>query len=229
MPPHVSVIVPVLHDRAQLAALIASLERPAEMELIVVDGAGDRQLASLQHAHADVVWLASAPGRALQMNRGAAAARGRWLLFLHADSRLPPDWMNTLRDAESARAVGGSFRFALLSDARAARVIERGVAWRVRRLNLPYGDQALFVRRDVFEELGGFKTMPLMEDVEFVRRLSRRGRLFHSTRPVTSSARRWEHDGWVWRTALNVAILGLYFLGVNPSRLAKLYKWGLTP
>jgi len=220
-------IVPVLHDTAQLAALLASLERPTEMELIVVDATTDDEAASLRREYADVVWLTSAPGRAVQMNRGAAAARGRWLLFLHADSRLPPDWMETVRDAEQADAVGGSFRFTLQSNAAAARVIERGVAWRVRRLNLPYGDQALFVRRDVFDTLGGFTPMPLMEDVDFVRRLSRRGRLLHSPRPVATSPRRWEQEGWIRRTALNLAVLGLYGLGVRPATLARLYRRGV--
>lgn len=230
MPLLVSVIVPVLRDVAELSGLLASFARSSEVELIVVGGPSDpgsdalrHELAPLQQAHTDVRWLTSAPGRGVQMNRGAADARGPWLLFLHADCRLPPAWIDTIREAAVAQAIGGSFRFALRSSARAARVLESGVAWRVRWLGLPYGDQALFVRRDVFEELGGFRPLPLMEDVDLVRRLSQRGRLFHSSRPVSTSARRWERDGWVRRTASNLALLGLYFLGVDPARLASVY------
>ena len=221
-----SVIVPVLDDTAQLIGLLASLTPAPGVELIVVDASARPGTAALERAHPDVLWLAAEQGRAVQMNRGAAAARGDWLLFLHADSRLPPDWLATILDADAAGAVGGSFRFTLGSDARAARIIERGVAWRVRRLNLPYGDQALFVRRDVFDELGGFTELPIMEDVDLVRRLSRRGKLLHSQRPVATSARRWERDGWVRRTTLNLVVLALYFLGVHPARLAKVYESG---
>lgn len=225
--PLVSVIVPVLDDTDQLADLLRTWPKGStqEAQLIVVSGAPpDEAMTALIDARQDVVWLASPPGRGRQMNVGAAAARGRWLLFLHADVRLPPDWLAVIHAADRAPGiVGGSFRLTLDSPTRAARLVEWGVRQRVRWLGMPYGDQALFVRRDVFEALGGYRPLPLMEDVDFVRRLRRYGRLLHSDLPVRVSARRWERCGWVRTSAVNSAVLLLYFAGVPTSALARLY------
>ena len=129
-------------------------------------------------------------------------------MFLHADTRLGAGWIDALRRLdEQPRIVGGSFRFALDSPARWARWIEWGVRIRVRLFDLAYGDQALFVRRTVFEELGGYRELPLMEDVDFIRRLRRRGRLEHVDVPALTSARRWERDGWFRRTVDNVLLV----------------------
>ena len=112
--------------------------------------------------------------------------------------------------------MGGWFRFALDDAAWQARLIERGVAWRVRILRLPYGDQGLFVRRSTFAELGGYHDIALMEDVEFVRRLVNTGTVVEVPRAITTSARRWRRDGWFRRSARNMTLLGLYFCGVPP-------------
>lgn len=158
------------------------------------------------------------------MNEGARRGRGRWLVFLHADTRLGTGWADALHGLdEQRRIVGGSFRFVLDSRARQARWIERGVWLRVRLFDLPYGDQALFARRAVFEDLGGYQELPLMEDVDFVRRLRRRGRLAHVDVPATTSARRWERDGWWRRTIENWAVILLYFAGQPPELLARRY------
>src|SRR4030095_10896434 len=119
--------------------------------------------------------------------------------------------------------VGGSFRFQLDSAAWQARLIERAVDRRVRWLDLAYGDQALFVRRDAFQALGGYREWPLMEDVDFVRRLRQLGRLYHSPLPVVTSARRWERDGGWRRSAENIAIQMLFFAGASPAWLARRY------
>src|SRR5688500_12281657 len=175
MNPFVSVIIPVrTGDEALGRTLLATIGETPAREVIVVDG-----------AH-----------RAAQMNAGAARASGDWLLFLHADSRLPPGWEDRLRAAPAA-AIGGWFRFALDDPAWQARVIERGVAWRVRLLRLPYGDQGVFVRRDAFRQLGGFAPLPLLEDVDFVRRLRRAGPVFEVPLPLLTSSRRWRRDGWL--------------------------------
>ena len=223
----VSIVIPVLRDSAQLDGLLASLAPGADdpgVEIIVANGdPGDGAVTRLKARHAAVRWVASPPGRGRQMNAGAAAASGRWLLFLHADTRLDDRWRDALRQAEARGAVGGAFCFTLDSPRPAARLIERGVAWRTRRLGLPYGDQGLFVRRDVFEALGGYRPHPLMEDIDLVRRLRRRGTLHLSPLPARTSARRWERDGWVRRSLRNLTLVALYFCGVSPRRLARRY------
>ena len=223
----VSIVIPVLRDSVQLDGLLTSLSPGADnsaVEIIVANGdPGDGALAALKKRHAAVRWVASPPGRGRQMNAGAAVASGRWLLFLHADTRLDDRWFDALRQAESRAAVGGAFRFTLDSPRPAARLIERGVAWRTRWLGLPYGDQGLFVRRAAFEALGGYRPYPLMEDIDLVRRLRRRGSLRLSPIPIRTSARRWERDGWVRRSLRNLTLVALYFGGVSPQRLARRY------
>lgn len=122
--------------------------------------------------------------------------------------------------------IGGAFRFALDSAAWQARLVERLVAWRVRWLDLPYGDQGIFVRRDVLGALGGVPPLPLMEDVELVRRLARHGRLRYVSLPLVTSARRWERERWWRRSAANLSMLILYRAGVSPARLARRYYGG---
>jgi rSAM/selenodomain-associated transferase 2 len=221
MNPYVSVIIPVLADADEVERLVHQIPPASPVEVVVVDGGPDPRVDRLERwPH---VRLIRAPrGRGRQMNAGAAAATGEWLLFLHADSRLPPGWTEHLRRAP-VHAAGGWFRFALDDPAWQARVIERGVRWRVRLFRLPYGDQGLFVRRQVFAALGGFRELPLLEDVDFVRRLVRAGPVFELPLPLLTSSRRWRRDGWFRRSARNVAIISCYFAGVSPGRLARWY------
>jgi rSAM/selenodomain-associated transferase 2 len=216
----ISIIVPVLDDRAALVRLLAEIPPDPDLELIVADGGSDAELDRIVPPRGHLV--RAAPGRARQMNAGAAAAMGEWLLFLHADSTLPPDWhVRFLAGTEHAEA--GWFQFALDDPAWQARLIERGVRLRVRWLRLPYGDQGLFVRRAIFERLGGYRDLPIMEDVELVRRLTRTARCVELPLPLATSARRWRRDGWVRRSGTNMLLLALYFAGVAPSRLARWY------
>jgi rSAM/selenodomain-associated transferase 2/rSAM/selenodomain-associated transferase 1 len=220
-----SIVIPVLNDTEPLGRLLTSIRPDPQVEIVVVNGGepDDRLTAICQRP--DVRLLASAQGRGCQMNVGASAAAGRWMVFLHADTRLPPQWSDEIRRAGAdPDVVGGSFRFRLDSAAWQARLIERAVERRVRRLDLAYGDQALFVRRDVFNAIGGYRGWPLMEDVDFVRRLRQAGKLYHSAKPVLTSARRWERDGWWRRSAKNVMLQALFFAGVAPERLAKWYS-----
>jgi rSAM/selenodomain-associated transferase 2 len=195
----------------------------ADVELIVVDGGTDPKVQALAAARDDVRLVRTRAGRARQMNAGAAIAKGRWLLFLHADSRLPANWREAVAGAEANGAAGGWFRLRLDSEAWQARMIERLVAFRVALFRLPYGDQGYFVRRDLFATMGGYREMPLMEDVEFVRRLVRTARVRPASLRIVTSARRWERDGWLRRSARNLALVTLYLLGVRPDRLAKWY------
>ena len=221
----VSVIIPVWRDAEHFRELLSHPTLTAADELIVAATHDEiDELAALVPTPSPVRLVASPPGRAAQMNAGAAAASGDWLVFLHVDSKLPVGWMDDLMTANrEPDIVGGAFRFALASRDTRARVIEWGVRQRVRWFNLPYGDQGLFVRRAVFNELGGYRRLPIMEDVEFVRRLRRRGRLHHSHRPLVTSARRWEREGWIGRTLANWSLMTAYSAGVAPGRLARAY------
>ena len=249
MRPLVSIVVPVLADAGAAGRLITQIPPDAGVEIVIADGASDRELDRIAAARADVRLVRSAPGRGRQMNTGAAIATGDWLLFLHADSELPRNWLQVLRNAvgmpgsdddgppeggphaerphgsgpHGTPIVGGWFRFALDDDGWQARAIERGVAWRVRVLRLPYGDQGLFVRRLTFDAIGGFPDWPLMEDVDFARRLIAAGRIAEVDAALVTSARRWRQDGWWRRSARNVALLALYVAGVSPERLARWY------
>jgi rSAM/selenodomain-associated transferase 2 len=218
--PTLSVIVPVLHDREAAGRLLAQIPPDPDVELIVVDGGWDEDLDRIVSPRGTL--LRAPAGRARQMNAGAAIARGEWLLFLHADSQLPADWRSTF-DAHTSSADAGWFRFALDDEAWQARLIERGVRWRVRLLRLPFGDQGFFVRRRLFDALGGYRDLPLMEDVDFIRRVTRRAAVTELPIAITTSARRWRRDGWCRRSARNLALLTLYYLGVPVTRLARWY------
>ena len=215
----VSIIIPVYRDADALARTLESTDF-GDAELIVVAAEGDASLAGLRASRPDLAWVSSTRGRARQMNAGAAIARGDWLLFLHADTRLPREWPRVVERANTdARVSCGCFRFALDSAAPAARLIEIGVRLRVRVFALPYGDQALFVRREAFARLGGYSDVPIMEDVDLVLRLRETGRLYVASEEAVTSARRWEEDGWLRRTARHLSLIVRYFAGVHPERL----------
>lgn len=220
--PVVTIVTPVLGDTDAVRALLEQIPATPAVEIVVVDGGADPEIATVVAAHGRATLRRSAAGRARQMNAGAAGASGKWLLFLHADSALPTGWLPAMADLGDG--AGGWFRFALDDTAWQARVIERFVAWRVRHLRLPYGDQGLFVQRNVFERLGGFREIPLLEDVEFVRRLVQAGRMVELPLALRTSPRRWHRDGWFWRSTKNIAIVGLYLAGVQPARLARWYR-----
>ena len=221
-----------MRDEADaLAALLDQISPDPAVQVIVSAARPvEDRIRSLRARHPAVTWAEGEAGRGRQLNAGAGAATGEWLWFVHVDSRLPAGWLDAFRDLDSTGGpdeprviIGGAFRFALDSPAWQARLLERAVALRSRLFNLPYGDQGLFVRRQVFEAMGGFAPVLLMEDVDFVRRLTRLGRLRHLTLRLTTSARRWEQEGWFRRSASNLMTLALYGLGVSPERLARRY------
>ena len=216
-----SVIIPALNAAADLPGTLAALGG-ASAEVLVVDGGsgdGTREVAAAAGAQV----LTAPRGRGGQLEAGVAAARQPWLLLLHADTRLGPDWAAVatahMRGAPDRAAY---FRFALDSDDRRARRLERLVAWRCRALALPYGDQGLLVHRDLLRAVGGVRPLPLMEDVDLVRRLGRH-RLVGLEAAAVTSAERWRRDGWYRRSARNLACLSLYFAGVPPRLIARLY------
>ena len=215
-----SVVIPSLNAAATLPACLQALGNVAD--LVVVDG-GSRD-ASREIARAAGARVVDSPrGRGVQLAAGADAAREPWLLFLHADTRLETGWPDAVRthvDAQPGRA--GVFRFRLDDPAWQARLIERGVALRVRLLALPYGDQGLLISRQLYDRLGGYRPLPLMEDVDLVRRLGRR-RLAVLPAAAVTSADKWRRDGWARRSARNLACLALHRMGMSEDRVARLY------
>jgi len=220
-----SLVIPTLDAAAELGRTLAALAPECAGDEIVVADGGSRD-ATVSVAEAAGARVVAAPrGRGSQLCAGAEAACGDWLLFLHADTRPAPGWRDALARfiADPANAErAAAFRFALDDADPRARRIERGVAWRGRALGLPYGDQGLLIARKFYAALGGYPAIPLMEDVALVRRIGRR-RLAILDHPALTSAARYRRDGWWLRPARNVALVSLYFLGVPPRLLARLY------
>lgn len=216
-----SVVVPTLNAAATLPATLASL-RGAAAEVVVADGgSGDGTAGIARALGARVV---EAPrGRGAQFAAGIAAACGPWLLLLHADTRLAIGWEAAVRARMEEPGRAWHFRFALDDAAPAARRLERAVAWRCSALALPYGDQGLLVHRDLLARIGGVRPLPLMEDVDLVRRIGR-ARLGAIELAAVTSAARWRREGYLRRSARNLACLSLWFLGVPPRIIAQLYS-----
>jgi rSAM/selenodomain-associated transferase 2 len=213
----ITAVIPTLNAAPFLAATLATI-RDGVAEVIVVDGgSSDSTVALAAAAGARVI---DAPrGRGGQIAAGIAAASHPWLLLLHADTRLAPGWLGAVRD-DPTRA--GYFRFVLNSREPAARRLERLVAWRCRVLGLPYGDQGLLIHRDLLAQVGGMRSLPLMEDVDLVRRLGR-DRLVALQADAMTSAAKWERDGYLWRSARNLLCLSLWIAAMPPRLIARLY------
>ena len=219
----ISVIIPTLNEEAVIEQTLRSLRETSEVEIIVVDGGSRDQTIKIARRYAET--LSSGPGRGRQMNEGACHAHGQFLLFLHADSILPAralsQIVNTLKDPE---VVGGAFQLGINTKKFLLRMVATFANWRCAMTRIPYGDQGIFVRRTVFEKVGGYPDQPLMEDLEFSRRLKRQGRLVFLPDRVLTSSRRWDQEGIFCTTVRNQVLIFLYLLGVSPERLAPWYR-----
>ncbi len=217
----ISVVIPTLNAAATLAETIAAVG--SVDEVIVADG-GSLDATALQAQSAGARVIASPKGRGPQLAAGIAAATSEWLLLLHADTRLTPNWrLDAATHMRNNPAKAAYFRFMLDSADPRARRLERLVRWRCRVLSLPYGDQGLLIHRDTLRQVGGMRPLPLMEDVDLIRRLGRR-RLVGLTAGAVTSAAKWERDGWYRRSGRNLLCLSLWFLGVPAGRIAQIYE-----
>jgi len=218
----VSIIIPTLNEASCLAETLRQLRAEQPHEIIVVDGGSTD--ATLEQARAADHWLAGPPGRAAQMNRGAAAARGAILLFLHADCTLELSSLPAVERCLGRRGIAaGCFQMSVQADGLAFRAIDYCATARVRLTGLCYGDQGLFVERKLFERIGGFPPLGFMEDVFICKTLRRHGRLEVVDKKILVSPRRWQRMGVVRQTLRNWTLTALAAAGVHPDRLARFY------
>lgn len=220
----ISIIIPALNEEENLETCLRNLLAVPELEIIVADGNSRDRTASLAK-DLGVRVVASRPGRARQMNAGAAAASGDILLFLHADTDLPAGFEPIVRQALSEQQVAaGAFRLKIAAPGRAFRFVELLANLRSRLLGMPYGDQALFLTAERFADLGGFADLPIMEDFELLRRLKKCGRIRILSLAATTSARRWRRLGLFRTFLINQLIITGYLAGISPHRLARWYQ-----
>ena len=218
-----SIIIPTLNAAPTLVATLDAVSEAVGAEIVIADGGSIDATAAILRAR-NVRLIVAPRGRGSQLAAGIAASGGDWLLLLHADTRLAPGWFaRCLGFMAAYPGCAGYGRFTLDAPAGAARRLGRRMAWRSRVLGLPYGDQGLLLSRALLADCGGMPLLPLMEDVALVRRIGR-----HRLRPLEiaahTSAARWLREGWRRRSARNILCLMLYFLGVPPALLARLYS-----
>lgn len=218
----ISIIIPARNEARRIGETLERLREPQVGEVIVVDGESVDRTREIAAALADRV-ITAAAGRARQMNAGAALAQGDILFFLHADTAVPPGFAAAIV-AACSHAVGGRFDVELDGPGRALRLIATAINLRSRWSGLFTGDQGLFIRRDVFEALGGYPDQPLLEDLALSRKMKRAGSVAALPLRLRTSARRWRERGVVRTVLLMWWIRSLYFFGVSPERLARLYR-----
>ena len=218
-----SVIIPTLNAAASLPRTLAAL-RGQVAEIIIADGGSSDGTVEVAEAAGARVLIGDR-GRGPQLRAAGEAATQPWLLAVHADTRPGPGWQEAvagfIAQSENTRKAA-HFRFALDDPAPEARRLEAMVAWRCRWLGLPYGDQGLLIARDFYRALGGYEPVPIMEDVALIRRIGRK-RLVALPVAFITSAERWQRDGWYARSARNLFCLSLWFAGISPEWIARVY------
>jgi hypothetical protein len=220
--PDISVVIPALNEAERIQTAVEPVLAVPGVEVIVADGGsrdGAQEIASASGAK-----VVEAPkGRGRQMNAGAAIAQGSVLLFLHADTALPVQWVKDVRETlADPGTAAGAFQLRFDANLPGLRLVERLANFRSRRFQTPYGDQAIFLRSETFRALGGFPDIPIMEDFEFVRRLRRMGNIRIVPRAVTTSARRWKNNGVCTTTLIHQLIIMAYLAGISPRFIARL-------
>jgi len=220
----ISIIIPVLNEANTINGVLARILGASNLEVIVADGGSQDETVALAQS-VGVKVIAATGGRASQMNAGAAVATGSILLFLHADTHLPPAFDTFVRQVLlDTGTIAGAFELRIDAELWGIRLIEKMVNLRSHFLSLPYGDQAIFLKASIFKKIGGFPNLPIMEDFELMRRLKRYGKIAIAPAPVLTSGRRWQKLGVVRTTLINQLIIIGYFLGVPPAKLARWYQ-----
>ena len=219
-----SIIIPTLNEAGSIKETITQLQKSKGVEIVVVDGGSRDNTIELARLLGARVFSTDA-SKAAQMNAGAAESVGDVLLFLHADTRLPDNFYAKVMAAVNQNGFcAGAFSLGIDSDIRGLRFIERVANWRSRFFQMPYGDQALFVCRNLFNEIGGFPDFPIMEDYELIRRLRRKGKITILPESVRTSPRRYLNFGILKTWFLNQIIIAAFYLGIPPERLACWYR-----
>lgn len=223
-----SVVIPVLHESEIINTLLQKLcehQSHENLEIIVVDGSEHHDTIDAVHSK-KVICLESKKGRARQMNAGAAVARGEVLVFLHADTFVPDNAFSCIKSVlEDTMVVGGAFDLGIRSNRVIFTAIAKIASWRSRITRIPYGDQGIFMRRNYFHALGGYRDVPLMEDVDIMQRIKRRGdKICILPEKVYTAPRRWEREGILYCTLRNWIVLVLYCFGISPHKLVRYYR-----
>jgi rSAM/selenodomain-associated transferase 2 len=227
-----SIVIPVLNEPEQIRRCLRQLNTQALIEraqIIVVDGDANGSTINVVEDKS-VICIRSQKGRGRQMNAGAGTASGEVLIFLHADTKLPDDALKKIEQVLGDKGyVGGAFDLDIDSNRLALKYIAARARLRSRLNRIPYGDQAIFIRRRYFDQIGGFAEMPLMEDIDLMRRIKKDGKKIYILKDrVSTSARRWEQQGIIRTTLKNQLLVALYYLGVSPEKLAAYYRSNRT-
>ncbi len=221
--PEVSIVVPVLNEAHRVVPMVERFADDPRVELIVADGGSSDGTPDLA-ARAGARVVAAARGRGAQQNAGARCARAEILLFLHVDTQLPPGALDVVvRSTRAAGVVGGGFRFALDPTSGGLRLVVGLTNLRTRISRAPYGDQALFVKTEVFRKMGGFRELAIMEDLDFVRRMKKHGRIVVLPMKATTSSRRWMANGVLRTSLVNRLAVLMWAAGVSDRRIRRTY------
>lgn len=219
----ISVVIIALNEEMLLNSLLQKISGRENVEIIVSDGGSTDRTYEISKKYAHKV-VRSEKGRGRQLNCGARYATGDTILFLHADSTLPDNFTGKImKSLERPGVVGGAFDFAIDSSRVGCRIISKVASLRSRFLKMPYGDQGIFVRRDVFTRMKGFSDIPLMEDLDFFKRLRKEGKTTVMKDKIMASARLWERRGLIRTTLRNWTFVTLYLMGYSPVKLYHRY------
>ncbi|MTJ48080.1 TIGR04283 family arsenosugar biosynthesis glycosyltransferase [Dolichospermum sp. UHCC 0259] len=220
----ISIIIPTLNEADNIQEAIISSQIGSHIEIIIVDGGSKDETLSIAKS-LDVKVMISPPGRANQMNMGAMVASGEILVFLHADTRLPTNFEQMIRTTLAKPGiVAGAFTLRINAPDWGLRLVEFGVKWRSHLWQMPYGDQAIFLTKDVFQRVGNFPQIPIMEDFELMRKLKALGKIHLLPTPVITSPRRWLKKGIIQTTLWNQIIVIAYLIGISPTQICNWYS-----